>query len=190
MKGCLYTMGLIFIIGVSGCSAPKTVSQPVRVSPVSGYYFKKHGYHSVESFAVAGVAYTRNKAEIRAILGPPHIRRMYNTEWIYVGFWNPTGILLRFRFREDVVYWCLERVYDEDDYAWLIPELIESLRDTDADIRERAFEKLLDLLQTPIETSNPNPYQGTPFEHDKERRDYEVWRRWWEDPEIQFLREE
>ena len=178
------------MIGVSGCSAPKAVSHPLRVSPVSDYYFNKHGYHSIESFAVAGVAYTRNKAEIRAILGPPAIRRMYNTEWIYVGFWNPTGILLRFRFREDVVYWCLERVYDEDDYTWLIPELIESLRDTDADIRERAFQKLLDLLQTPIETSNPNPYQGTPFEHDKERRDYEVWRRWWEDPEIQFLREE
>ena len=186
MKG--YTIGLIFIIGVSGCSAPKAVSKPLRVSSFSDYYFKKHGYHSVESFSVAYVVDPRTKAEIRAILGPPHIRRMYNIEWIYVGGWNPGGTLLRFRFRdENIVYWCLDRVYDEDDYVWLIPELIESLRDKDADIRERAFEKLLDLLQTPTATSGV--HRGTPFDPENERRDYELWRRWWEDPEIQFLRE-
>ena len=181
MKGCFYTIGLMFIIGVSGCSAPKSVSLPLRVSPFSDYYFKTYGYHSVESFAATEVIDPRTKKEIRAILGPPHIRRMYNSEWIYVGFWYPAGTLLRFRFREDIVYWCLERVYDGNDYAWLIPELIESLRDTDADIRERAFQKLLDLLQTP--TSTAGVYSGTPFDPENERRDYEGWRRWWEDPE-------
>lgn len=189
MKACLYTIVLIFIIGVSGCYAPKTMRPPLRVSPSSDYYFNKYRYHYIESFAVTEVTDPRTKAEIRAILGPPHIRRMYNIEWIYVGFWHPGGTLLRFRFRdEDIVYWCLDRVYDEDDYVWLIPELIESLRDTDADICERAFQKLLNLLQTPTATSGV--YRGTPFDPENERRDYEVWCRWWEDPEIQFLREE
>lgn len=171
------------MIVVSGCSAPKAVRQPVRISPFSDYYFKKYGYFSVESFSVADVIDPRNKEEIRALLGPPHIRRLFNTEWVYVGFWYPVGVLLKFGFREEQVYWCMERVYDENDYAWLIPELIESLRDTDADIRERAFQKLLDLLQTP--TATANAYQGLPFEHEKETRDYEVWRRWWEDLGIQ-----
>ena len=143
---------LLFIL-IVGCYAPQKLYSPIDMV-------------------------SKHKSELREKTMAPHIRE--GKHWYYFDGSYPGGYIAKLTFSEDgYVSAYTEFEYDEWDYPIWIPKLILSLKDSDPEVRYRAYRFLKSLVEDFTYRSSVarlEEWAKIPFKS----QSYQDWKEWWD----------
>lgn len=120
----------------------------------------------------------KTKAKLRMKFHAPPIDE--GDVWYYFDGSAPGGIVMTLKFNAfSEVSFYSEQPYDEGDYIYFLPKLINSLRSSDASVRERGMARLGYLVgETVYMSATPQPdlWDPIPFGNPSAA----AWQSWWD----------